>query len=236
MDAAIVERESRQTENMSVAEPLQFPESKGQSACFEVIIPEIRISRLYLFAKRTFDVVMSLVVLALLAIPMLIIALLIRIDSPGPALFRQERLGKDGRPFTIFKFRSMRVDAEKNGPQWADKDDPRCTKLGRILRKSRLDEIPQLWNILKGEMSFVGPRPERVCFYEKFETYIHGFSKRLLVKPGLTGYAQVNGGYELKPEEKIVYDIAYIKGQSITLDLWCMFKTVKLVFTHEGAR
>ena len=221
---------------MSVAEPLQFPESKGQSACFEVIIPEIRISRLYLFAKRTFDVVMSLVVLALLAIPMLIIALLIRIDSPGSALFRQERLGKDGRPFTIFKFRSMRVDAEKNGPQWADKDDPRCTKLGRILRKSRLDEIPQLWNILKGEMSFVGPRPERVCFYEKFETYIHGFSKRLLVKPGLTGYAQVNGGYELKPEEKIVYDIAYIKGQSITLDLWCMFKTVKLVFTHEGAR
>lgn len=189
-----------------------------------------------MFAKRTFDVVMSLVVLALLAIPMLIIALLIRIDSPGPALFRQERLGKDGRPFTIFKFRSMRVDAEKNGPQWADKDDPRCTKLGRILRKSRLDEIPQLWNILKGEMSFVGPRPERVCFYEKFETYIHGFSKRLLVKPGLTGYAQVNGGYELKPEEKIVYDIAYIKGQSITLDLWCMFKTVKLVFTHEGAR
>lgn len=236
MDAAIVERESRQTENMSVAEPLQFPAIQGQSACFEVIIPEIRISRLYLFAKRTFDVVMSLVVLALLAIPMLIIALLIRIDSPGPALFRQERLGKDGRPFTIFKFRSMRVDAEKNGPQWADKDDPRCTKLGKILRKSRLDEIPQLWNILKGEMSFVGPRPERACFYEKFETYIHGFSKRLRVKPGLTGYAQVNGGYELKPEEKIVYDIAYIKGQSIALDLWCMFKTVKLVFTHEGAR
>ncbi|MFB2020512.1 sugar transferase [Pseudoflavonifractor sp. P01025] len=236
MDAAIVERESRQTENMSVAEPLQFPEIQGQSACFKVIIPEIRISRLYLFAKRTFDVVMSLVVLALLAIPMLIIALLIRIDSPGPALFRQERLGKDGRPFTIFKFRSMRVDAEKNGPQWADKDDPRCTKLGRILRKSRLDEIPQLWNILKGEMSFVGPRPERACFYEKFETYIHGFSKRLLVKPGLTGYAQVNGGYELKPEEKIVYDIEYIQKQSVLMDLWCIFKTVKLVFTHEGAR
>lgn len=236
MDAAIVERESRQTENMSVAEPLQFPENKGQSACFEVIIPEIRISRLYLFAKRTFDVVMSLAVLALLAIPMLIIALLIRIDSPGPALFRQERLGKDGRPFTIFKFRSMRVDAEKNGPQWADKDDPRCTKLGKILRESRLDEIPQLWNILKGEMSFVGPRPERQCFYEEFETYIHGFSKRLLVKPGLTGYAQVNGGYELKPEEKIVYDIEYIQKQSVLMDLWCVFKTVKLVFTHEGAR
>lgn len=237
MDAAIVERDSRQTSNMSsVVEPLQSPESKGRSACFEVIIPEIRISRLYLFAKRTFDVVISLVVLALLAIPMLIIAVLIRIDSPGPALFRQERLGKDGQPFTIFKFRSMRVDAEKNGPQWADKDDSRCTKLGRILRKSRLDEIPQLWNILKGEMSFVGPRPERACFYKKFETYIHGFSKRLLVKPGLTGYAQVNGGYELKPEEKIVYDIAYIKKQSITLDLWCIFKTVKLVFTHEGAR
>ena len=130
----------------------------------------------------------------------------------------------------------MRLDAEKNGPQWADKDDPRCTRLGRILRKSRLDEIPQLWNILKGEMSFVGPRPERQCFYEEVETYTHGFSKRLLVKPGLTGYAQVNGGYELKPEEKIVYDIEYIHKQSVLMDLWCIFKTVKLVFTHEGAR
>jgi lipopolysaccharide/colanic/teichoic acid biosynthesis glycosyltransferase len=167
---------------------------------------------------------------------MALIALLIRLDSPGPAFFRQERLGKDGRPFIILKFRSMRLDAEKNGPQWADKDDPRCTRLGRILRKSRLDEIPQLWNILKGEMSFVGPRPERQCFYEEFETYIHGFSKRLLVKPGLTGYAQVNGGYELKPEEKIVYDIEYIHKQSVLMDLWCIFKTVKLVFTHEGAR
>ena len=158
MNAAIVERNSKQADNMSATEPLHFSESEGQSACFEVIIPEIRISRLYLFAKRTFDVVMSLVVLALLAIPMLIIALFIRIDSPGPALFRQERLGKDGQPFTIFKFRSMRVDAEKNGPQWADKDDPRCTKFGRILRKSRLDEIPQLWNILKGEINPSSPK------------------------------------------------------------------------------
>jgi exopolysaccharide biosynthesis polyprenyl glycosylphosphotransferase len=234
MNTAIVERDSRHIDNASV--PDSLPEREEQNACFEVVMPPIQTSRAYLFVKRSFDVVMSLAALLILAMPMALIALLIRLDSPGPAFFRQERLGKDGRPFIILKFRSMRLDAEKNGPQWADKDDPRCTRLGRILRKSRLDEIPQLWNILKGEMSFVGPRPERQCFYEEFETYIHGFSKRLLVKPGLTGYAQVNGGYELKPEEKIVYDIEYIHKQSVLMDLWCIFKTVKLVFTHEGAR
>lgn len=234
MNTAIVERDSRHIDNASV--PDSLPEREEQNACFEVVMPPIQTSRAYLFVKRSFDVVMSLAALLILAMPMALIALLIRLDSPGPAFFRQERLGKDGRPFIILKFRSMRLDAEKNGPQWADKDDPRCTRLGSILRKSRLDEIPQLWNILKGEMSFVGPRPERQCFYEEFETYIHGFSKRLLVKPGLTGYAQVNGGYELKPEEKIVYDIEYIHKQSVLMDLWCIFKTVKLVFTHEGAR
>ena len=134
------------------------------------------------------------------------------------------------------KFRSMRLDAEENGPQWADKDDPRCTHLGRVLRKSRLDELPQLWNILKGDMSFVGPRPERKCFYDEFETYIHGFHNRLIVKPGLTGWAQVNGGYDLKPEEKIVYDMEYIQSCSIGMDLKCLLKTVRLVFTHVGAR
>ncbi|MDY5539948.1 MAG: sugar transferase, partial [Lachnospiraceae bacterium] len=174
--------------------------------------------------------------IVLLALPMLFIAILIRLDSPGPALFRQERLGKDGQPFTILKFRSMRLDAEENGPQWAERNDHRCTRLGRLLRSTRLDELPQLWNILKGDMSFVGPRPERECFYDEFETYIHGFHNRLIVKPGLTGWAQVNGGYDLKPEEKIVLDMEYIQKQSLGLDLKCIFQTVHLIFTHEGAR
>lgn len=203
---------------------------------FEVSSPKVNDNHTYLVLKRAFDVAASAVLIVLLSIPMLLIALLIRLDSPGPVLFQQERLGKGGQPFTILKFRSMRLDAEENGPQWADKDDPRCTKLGRIIRKSRLDELPQLWNILKGEMSFVGPRPERKCFYDEFETYIYGFCNRLVVKPGLTGWAQVNGGYDLKPEEKIVFDMEYIRNQSIQLDLRCILKTVRLVFTHTGAR
>ena len=179
---------------------------------------------------------MSLCVAVLGCIPMALIALLIKLDSKGPVIFRQERLGKDGKPFTMLKFRSMYDDAEQNGPQWAEKEDDRCTKIGCFLRKTRLDELPQFWNILKGDMSLVGPRPERAYFYDEFETYIHGFRNRLAVRPGLTGWAQVNGGYDLSPEEKIVYDMEYIKGRSIRMDLACIFKTVRLVFTHEGAR
>lgn len=236
MHFEIGERASKQTDRILQKNLLHSPEINRKSACYEIIIPEIRTDKLYLFTKRFFDIVMSLIALILLTFPIAILALLIRIDSPGPAFFMQERLGKNGHPFMICKFRSMRLDAETNGPRWADKDDPRCTRLGKILRKSRLDEIPQLWNILKGEMSFVGPRPERACFYEEFETYIHGFSNRLLVKPGLTGYAQVNGGYDLLPEEKIIFDMEYIKNQSFLLDLKCILKTVALVFTQEGAR
>lgn len=136
----------------------------------------------------------------------------------------------------IYKFRSMRLDAEENGPQWADEQDPRCTHFGQILRRTRLDELPQLYNILRGDMSFVGPRPERAYFYREFEKYIPGFSNRLLVTPGLTGYAQVNGGYSLKPEEKIIYDMEYIERQSIILDIRCLLKTVHIVFSYEGAR
>ena len=213
----------------------QFAE-KSERHTVEIGLPKTSANHAYLVFKRLFDVVFSLTLIVLSCIPMAIIALLIRLDSPGPALFRQERLGKDGKPFTILKFRSMRINAEKDGPKWADKDDPRCTNLGRILRKSRIDELPQLWNILKGDMSFVGPRPERACFYDEFETYIHGFRNRLVVKPGLTGWAQVNGGYDLKPEQKIVYDMEYIQKRSIKMDMMCIFKTIHLIFTHEGAR
>ncbi len=190
----------------------------------------------YKFIKRAFDIMVALTIGLICAIPMAIIAVVIRLDSPGPAIFRQERLGKDGVPFIMYKFRSMYIDAESDGPQWARKNDCRVTRAGRILRDTRLDELPQLWNIFTGSMSLVGPRPERSFFYDHFETYIHGFRNRLAVKPGLTGLAQVNGGYNLTPEEKILYDMEYIEKQSAWLDLRCIFKTLKLIFTHEGAR
>lgn len=186
--------------------------------------------------KRGFDLIMALVLSVLMALPTAILMLLIRLDSPGPAIFRQERLGKNGKPFMILKLRTMCVDAEKNGPRWADRNDSRCTRLGSILRRSRLDELPQLWNILRGEMSFVGPRPERAYFYEQFEKDIPGFRNRLAVVPGLTGLAQVNGGYDLSPRQKIVFDMKYIENCSVKMDLSCLLKTVRLVFTHEGAR
>lgn len=186
--------------------------------------------------KRCFDVGASLFLGILLFIPMLILALIIHLDSPGPVLFKQERLGKGGIPFTLYKFRSMHINAEAGGPQWAEKDDKRCTRLGRFLRNTRLDELPQLWNIFTGKMSFVGPRPERKYFYEKFDAHIPEFKNRLSVKPGLTGLAQVNGGYDLRPEEKIVFDMEYIEHRCVSMDLTCMLKTAKLIFTHEGAR
>ena len=141
-----------------------------------------------------------------------------------------------GKPFMIYKFRSMRLDAEENGPQWADEQDPRCTHFGQILRRTRLDELPQFYNILRGDMSFVGPRPERAYFYGEFEKYIPGFSNRLMVVPGLTGHAQVNGGYSLKPEEKIIYDMEYIEKRSIWMDLACIGKTIRVVLCGAGAR
>lgn len=208
----------------------------GSQKIYTIEPVQVQANPIYLAVKRTFDFLAALTAGSLLLLPMAVIAVIIRMEDQGPALFSQERLGKDGKPFTMYKFRSMRVDAEENGPQWADKEDSRCTKVGHFLRKTRLDELPQLWNILVGHMSLVGPRPERACFYDEFETYIHGFRNRLAVRPGLTGWAQVNGGYDLAPEEKIVFDMEYIEKRSVLMDLKCIFRTVKLVFTHEGAR
>lgn len=208
-------------------------QTKVKSAPQEECFPG---SVLYCAGKRFFDIVFSLLGLAAAALPMAVIAVLVYLDSPGPVLYRQERLGLYRKPFTLYKFRSMQLDAEEDGPQWAKRDDERVTRIGRILRNTRLDELPQLWNILRGDMSFVGPRPERACFYEIFESYIPEFGKRMLVKPGLTGWAQVNGGYDLSPEEKIVYDLEYMRKRSVRMDLRCILKTVRLVVTHEGAR
>ena len=212
----------------------QEEQKKKTEYVIEPVVPKRK--PVYSFVNRAFDEVVSITAGVLLLIPMGIIALMIRLDSEGPALFKQERLGKNGKPFYMYKFRSMRIDAEKNGPKWADQDDDRCTRLGKLLRKCRLDELPQLWNIFVGDMSIVGPRPERPFFYDEFETYIHGFRHRLVVQPGLTGLAQVNGGYDLEPEEKIVYDMRYIKERSLWMELKIIFKTVALVFSHEGAR
>jgi lipopolysaccharide/colanic/teichoic acid biosynthesis glycosyltransferase len=196
----------------------------------------VRNDKCYLLFKRLMDIVFAAVFGIALLIPMLIIGCIIKMDSEGPAIFSQERLGLNGKPFVMYKFRSMVLNAEVNGPCWAEKDDDRCTRVGRILRKTRLDELPQLYNILIGDMSFVGPRPERDCFYDEFESYIPHFRKRLLVQPGLTGFAQVNGGYDLKPEEKIEYDLVYMQKRSLWMDLLCIFKTFLIVFSHDGAR
>lgn len=190
----------------------------------------------YQAVKRLFDVVVSALALLILGIPMLLLMPVIRADSPGPAIFRQERLGKGGKPFVIYKYRTMQMDAERDGPQWARAHDVRCTKLGRLLRRGHIDELPQLVNVLRGEMSLVGPRPERACFYQEFERYIRGFSQRLQVTPGITGWAQINGGYELLPEEKILFDMEYIRRRSVMFDIRCLLGTVRVVFRHDGAR
>lgn len=198
---------------------------------------EIAPKPVYTFFKRVFDIVVSFVMMIVLLPVMLIIGIIIRCTSPGRILYFQKRLGLNHKTIDVIKFRTMRVDAEKNGAQWSGgDDDPRITPVGRILRKTRLDELPQLWCIFRGDMTFVGPRPERECFYEEFEKYVHGFHERLKVKPGLTGLAQVSGGYDLKPEEKIIYDIEYIKNRSLLLDIKIMFQTVAVVFTHDGAK
>lgn len=191
----------------------------------------------YSFVKRVFDIVFSLVFAVLLALPMLVISILVKCTSEGCVFYQQERLGLNGKKINVLKFRSMRMDAEKDAICWSmGDDDPRITPFGRMLRKTRLDELPQLWCILKGDMSVVGPRPEREAYYERFEQYVHGFSERLKVKPGLTGLAQVRGGYYLMPQEKIVYDVEYIKTRSLWLDIKIVFKTVAVVFKREGAK
>lgn len=200
-------------------------------------IENLKRKPLYSVLKRLIDFFASFIGILLLWVPMVIIAIIIKCSSKGPAIYSQVRLGKNGKPFKLYKFRSMVVDAEAGGAQWSKGDeDPRITKVGRFLRKTRLDELPQLFNILSGKMSLVGPRPEREIFYNEFEKYIHGFKQRLLVKPGLTGHAQVNGGYDLKPEEKILLDIEYIKKRSLWFDIKVLFMTVLVVFNHKGAK
>jgi len=167
---------------------------------------------------------------------MLIIGILIKIESPGPVFYKQVRVGLHGNYFNVIKLRSMKVDAENNGAQWAEKDDPRVTKIGKFIRRTRIDELPQLWNVLVGDMSLIGPRPERPMFTAQFNEEIPGFVERLKVKPGITGWAQVNGGYDLTPKEKLILDKYYINNMNFLLDLKIIIKTIKIVITGYGAR
>lgn len=190
----------------------------------------------YRVAKRAFDVVSCSLALIVLAIPMVVIALRIKRESPGPAIYAQTRVGKGGRTFKIYKFRSMHTDAEARGAQWAAGEDPRVTPFGRTLRNSRLDEIPQFWNVVRGDMSLIGPRPERPVFHEAFCERIDGWEQRLAVRPGITGLAQVEGGYELLPKEKALLDIEYIENRSFSLDCSIAWRTLRTMKTGEGAR
>lgn len=187
--------------------------------------------------KRILDVAVSLSLLLLLAPLMGLIALLIRVDNPGPAIYRQTRVGEGKKVFTLYKFRSMYTDAESQGPQWTGVDDARITHVGRLLRVARLDELPQLWNVLRGDMSFIGPRPERPEFTEMLEKQIPYYDSRHLVKPGITGWAQVMYPYGASVDdarEKLQYDLYYIKHYSLLLDVAILFKTVRVVLLGRG--
>jgi sugar transferase (PEP-CTERM system associated) len=198
-----------------------------------------RASRWTRMVKRGFDVMLAAAGVLLAAPLMLLTALAIRLESAGPILYRQERVGENGRVFTLFKFRSMRVDAESGTPVWARPNDDRVTRVGRVIRLTRLDELPQLWNVLRGNMSFVGPRPERPYFVQQLVAEIPFYMARHAVKPGVTGWAQVKYRYGASVEdamEKLRYDLYYIKHLSISFDLTIVADTVKVILTGKGAK
>jgi sugar transferase (PEP-CTERM system associated) len=198
-----------------------------------------RASRVTRAIKRLVDIVLAAVGLVLAAPLMLLTALAVRIESPGPVLYRQERVGENGRVFTLCKFRSMRTDAENGTPVWAKEKDERVTRVGRLIRVTRLDELPQLWNVLKGDMSFVGPRPERPFFVEQLAAIIPFYMERHAVKPGVTGWAQVKYRYGSSVEdamEKLRYDLYYVKHLSIVFDLTIVIDTVKVILLGKGAK
>lgn len=190
--------------------------------------------------KRMFDIFFSVIGLTLAAPLFPIIALAVKLDSPGPVIFKQLRVGEREVEYFVYKFRTMRQDAEqKTGAVWAQKDDPRVTRVGQVMRKTRLDEIPQLYNVLKGDMSFVGPRPERLAFIERLKKTIPYYSTRHFVKPGVTGWAQVRYPYGASEEdalEKLRYDLYYIKNYSVVLDFKIILDTIKVVVSGFGGR
>lgn len=186
--------------------------------------------------KRGLDLVLATIALIIILPVMVIIALIIKLDSPGPVIYKQERVTKGGRLFKLYKFRTMVQDAEHDtGPVFAFEADQRATRVGRILRLSRLDELPQLINVIKGEMSLVGPRPERPFFVEQFSKEITGYDNRHRIKPGITGIAQIAGKYNTGPREKLVFDLLYAKKNDVLVDLQILLHTVKVLFMRDKA-
>ena len=190
--------------------------------------------------KRLTGLIFSAIMMVLLSPLMLLLAVAIKLDSKGPVIFSQERVGEDEKIFRLYKFRSMKVDAEKEtGPVWASEDDSRITRVGKIIRKLRIDELPQLWNVMKGNLSFVGPRPERPYFVKTLKEKVPYYKERFAVKPGITGWAQVMYGYgasERDALEKLKYDLYYVKNLSWVMDLMVIFHTVKIVLLGRGSR
>lgn len=214
----------------------KIPVSSIGESWFLVNLVEIR-KQVFELGKRAFDIVFSVLlgIISVIIAPVIILA--VKIESKGPVFYRQKRTGKNEKVFEIVKFRSMIDNAEKNGAQWADEEDERITKIGRILRKTRLDELPQLWNVLKGDMSFIGPRPERPEFVQELQKQIPHYAMRHLIKPGLSGWAQIKFPYGASVEdsmEKLQYDLYYIKNRSLILDLAIALRTLAIIISHQG--
>jgi sugar transferase (PEP-CTERM system associated) len=209
------------------------------SPSFFIFNEGFRKSRANIFIRRVVTAIVTAVALVVLLPLFLVVAILIKLDSPGPVFYSQIRVGKNGKRIRIYKFRSMQNDAEKNGDAvWAVKDDPRVTRIGHFLRKTRIDELPQLCNVLIGDLDWVGPRPERPEFVQKLESLIPYYALRHTVKPGITGWAQVMfhyGGTIDDSKEKLQYDLFYIKNMSLKLDLLILFYTIKIVILGRGA-
>ncbi|MFL0363971.1 sugar transferase [Pseudobacillus sp. 179-B 2D1 NHS] len=199
-------------------------------------IPPTKLSGARRAVKRAFDFVVAAILLVAVSPVTICLWVLIPLTSKGPALFKQERLGRNGKPYQIYKFRSMVQNAEKDtGPVLATERDPRITAIGRLIRATRLDELPQLYNVLKGEMSLVGPRPERKFFYDQFQQYLPEYSNRMTVKPGLTGLAQVMANYTTAPEDKLRFDLMYIRHYSFGNDIKILFQTIWVIFQKNKA-
>ena len=198
-----------------------------------------RVTVWYEVSRRTLDVIGSLLLLAFTLPLLLLVAFLIKVNSTGPVLYRQSRVGLHGRIFTMLKFRSMRVDAEAAGPRWATNRDPRMTRIGAFIRATRLDEVPQLLNVLRGEMSLVGPRPERPHFVQQLAAIIPRYNERTHVLPGITGWAQINYPYGASVEDaraKLAFDLFYINNRALLLDLRILLRTIPVVLFRIGAR
>ncbi len=231
---------------LRVVDYLDFCEAEAGRISLEAMRPEwlalshgFRFRRGDEFARRVADVVIAVTAIVITAPVLLITAFLVKLQDGGPVLYRQERVGLHGKSFVLLKFRSMRTDAERDGPAWAAERDSRTTPFGRLIRKVRIDELPQFVNVLLGEMSLVGPRPERPCFVQQFSESIPCYDYRHFVKPGITGWAQVSFRYGVGFEDtkrKLSYDLYYVKNRGPALDLLILLKTIGVVVRGDGAR